>query len=98
SFGYWSGACSGGSPSCSVTMSSDQSVIATFLIDYYSISISTFGTGVGSVGTNPSGPTFANGTSVDLIAAPAGGSQFAGWTGDCASFGMQSTCTLLVKG
>jgi hypothetical protein len=80
-----------------VTMSSDQSVIATFLLETFTIAINTFGTGLGSVATNPGGPAFANGTTVDLIATPSGGSQFAGWTGDCASFGTQSVCTLLVN-
>ena len=96
-FGYWSGACSGSGP-CSVTMNSDQSVIATFLITYWDLAISKSGTGVGNVGANPSGPSYANGSSVQLIATAFSGSHFVGWSGDCASYGSQPICTLLMNG
>ena len=50
------------------------------------------GTGIncGSDCTEP----YAGGTSINLIATPAAGNSFAGWSGDCASFGTQPVCTL----
>jgi hypothetical protein len=58
------------------------------------------GTGSGSVASSPGGidcgvactATVASGTSLTLVATPAAGSRFAGWTGgDCSG---ESTCTI----
>lgn len=57
-----------------------------------SLAVSTSGSGTGSVASLPSGiscgqvcvESFAHDASVALIATPAGGSAFAGWSGDCS--------------
>ncbi|OGE81600.1 MAG: hypothetical protein A3E98_04165 [Candidatus Doudnabacteria bacterium RIFCSPHIGHO2_12_FULL_48_11] len=89
----WSGDCAG-SGSCSVTMSSDQSVTAVFNLlpaGTYNLSVSKTGTGSGTI----SGPgincgsdcseSYTDGTNVNLTANPAGDSEFVRWSGDCTS-------------
>jgi len=59
----------------------------------YSLSVSTNGTGSGSIsGTNCTSGTYASGTSIACTATPSGGSTFAGWSGGvCSGTG---TCAL----
>lgn len=61
----------------------------------YSMTISTSGTGSGTVAVNPSGPSYASGTVVTLTATPNTGSTFAGWSGACS--GMATTCTVTME-
>jgi hypothetical protein len=58
----------------------------------YKISIST--TGKGTVTTNPTGTTFAAGTSVTLTATPAAGSPWVGWSGGVTSKSQTITVTV----
>lgn len=66
----------------------------------YSLTVSTSGTGSGTVASNPAGiscgtdcsESYASGTSVVLTATAASGSAFAGW-GDACS-GLASSCTV----
>ncbi|HEV7608027.1 MAG TPA: GDSL-type esterase/lipase family protein [Steroidobacteraceae bacterium] len=59
------------------------------------LAVTRAGTGTGTVTSNPAGincgstcnASFTNGTSVTLIAAAAGGSAFAGWSGACSGTG-----------
>lgn len=53
----------------------------TNLCPSYTMSLSTAGTGSGTVSSSPAGSTYLNGTIVSLSAAPATGSTFAGWSG-----------------
>jgi hypothetical protein len=63
------------------------------------LGVTRAGTGTGTVTSDPPGiscgstcsHTFADGTSVTLFAAPASGSTFSGWSGDCTGTG---TCTV----
>ncbi len=59
----------------------------------YALTLTTAGTGSGTITSNPSGTTFASGTAVTLTAAPASGSTFTGWGGDCAFAGTSTTCS-----
>jgi hypothetical protein len=47
----------------------------------YSLTISTNGTGTGTVTTDPANGPFNSGTQVRITAVPTGGSIFAGWSG-----------------
>ncbi len=70
----------------------------------HTLSVSTSGDGGGNVNSDPSGidcpggeacsSQFPQGTGVTLTATADVGSVFAGWGGDCASFGTTPTCTL----
>jgi len=86
-FAGWSGGgCTGTAP-CTVTMSSAQTVTATFGLN--TLTVAKTGIGAGRV-TDPSGNIYcgvyctwdvAPGTLVTLSASPAAGSYFAGWSG-----------------
>ncbi len=93
-FTGWSGACNG-TGSCVVTMDAARSVTATFaLIPAYPLTIATAGAGSGTVAPSPIGTScglncreYAAGTAVTLVANPAAGSTFAGWSGACTGVG-----------
>ncbi|HYC36448.1 MAG TPA: DUF4214 domain-containing protein [Usitatibacter sp.] len=53
----------------------------------YLLTLTKSGTGQGSVGATPAGPSHASGTKVTVTAAPSAGSTFAGWSGACAGMG-----------
>lgn len=87
----WSGACTG-TTTCSLTMSSDRTVTATFA-PAFTLTVSKAGAGSGTVSGsgiacgNTCGLVFAQGTQVGLAATPSLGSAFAGWSGDCTGTG-----------
>ena len=81
-FTGWSGACTGSGP-CSVTMDSTKSVVATFTLKQYTLSLLTSGNGSGSITANPTGGTYAHGTVVSLTPVAAVSSLFTGWSGAC---------------
>ena len=86
-FAGWSGGRCSGTGACTVTMSSDQTVTAAFVPITHTLTVSRLGGGSGSVaGTKISCPracsaSYASGTVVTLIATPASGSAFSGWSG-----------------
>ncbi len=94
----WGGACSGASPTCSVTTLGRKIVTATF---GYRLSTTVAGPGGGELSTTPAGITcttscshaFPAGSSVSLTATPDAASEFGEWTGDCAGFD-PSACTV----
>ena len=96
-FGGWSGDCTG-TGTCSVSMSAARNVTATFVVAR-TLSVTTSGTGAGTVSSSPAGIScgtdcsqrYADGTSVTLSATPASGSTFAGWGGSCSGTG---SCTV----
>jgi Bacterial Ig domain/Divergent InlB B-repeat domain/Fibronectin type III domain len=100
----WGGACTG-TGSCSVTMSADTAVTATFdasTSSTYTLTVAKAGTGSGTVASSPGGiscgttcsATYASGFPVTLTATPASGSTFGGWSGACRGTG---TCTVLAN-
>jgi Tfp pilus assembly protein PilV len=106
SFTGWSGACSGTSATCMVTMSGARSVTAQFSGSSTTnvLTVSRSGTGSGSVtgegincGTDCT-ETFGDAKQVTLSASANSGSAFIGWSGACASAGTNSTCTVNVSG
>jgi hypothetical protein len=104
SFSGWGGACSGSTTTCTVTMSTDQSVSAGFTATpLYVLTVTDSGTGSGTVTSNSGGincgstctGSYTSGTSVTLTASASSGSTFTGWSGACS--GSASTCTLAMS-
>jgi subtilisin family serine protease len=97
-FTGWSGDCSG-TGTCTVTMSADHSVTATFAAQPHTLSVAVGGAGGGTVTSSPAGiscpgtcsASFAGGSTVTLTATPTSGSSFSSWSGDCSGTG---TCTV----
>ena len=91
-FGGWGGACSG-FDNCVVTMTSAQSVTATFALPQYTLNVSVAGNG--TVSSSPVGVScpsectmdYASGTPVTLTATPTAGATFNGWGGACSGNG-----------
>lgn len=106
-FDGWSGACTGTASTCTVTMTSDVAVGASFSTGSigaaYALSVSK--TGEGTVTSSPAGiscgsncsANFASGTSVTLTATPTSGFVFNTWGGACSASGASPTCTLLMS-
>ena len=101
-FGSWSGGgCSGSASTCVVTMSSAQSVTATFLPNE---TLTQTVVGTGSVSSSPSGiscpstcsATFTYNTSVTLTETPGAGYSFSTWGGAGASCGSATTCKVVM--
>lgn len=89
-FAGWSGACSGSTASCSVTMSEALGVKAQFVPRKFLVSVRQAGL-PGKIGGAPSGVSCVEGCSflreagskVTLTASPARGQRFVGWGGAC---------------
>src|SRR6266404_5684235 len=103
-FSGWSGACSGTTSSCTVTMSSpSQNVGASFTAQTAPIVLTIGGsgtvtsspTGLNCVGPNSCRQPFPLGTTVTLSAAPASGQTFVGWGGVCS--GSTPTCVIVAN-
>ncbi len=108
-FGGWSTACTG-TGSCTVTMTDNQTVQATFVaLQSITVAAGTGSTGSGTVSSSPVGidcivtagtvsgacsSAFPNGSVVTLSVAAAENSVFTGWTGACTG----STCAITVAG
>ena len=98
-FAGWSGACTG-TGICSVTLTADAGVTATFTPVSHALTVAKSGTGSGTVASSPAGiacgaacsASYTYGSVVTLTAAAAAGSTFVGWSGGgCAGTG---TCTV----
>jgi len=98
-FAGWSGACTGTSTTCTLTMDGPKSVTATFT-NKPVLTVSKLGNGTGTVTSSPVGincgtdcnEPYAQGTSVTLTATPDSDSTFGGWTGACG--GSNLTCSV----
>lgn len=101
-FAGWGGACAGQGNPCTVMMTADQSVTASFSL-LFTLSVTRAGAGSGTVTSNPPGincgsdcsEVYNDGTTVTLTAIPAPGSGFASWSGACA--GQGNPCTLAMS-
>ena len=103
SFSGWEGACSGTSPTCTLVMTEDRNVSASFERVFHTLSATIGGDGNGVVSSNPGGididradasasADFAYGTAVTLTASATPGSTFSGWSGDCSG----NDCTVVM--
>jgi uncharacterized repeat protein (TIGR02543 family) len=101
-FAGWTGACSGNSLTCTVTVNEHLEIGATF-VPAYTLSVAT--NGKGTVTSDPAGvgcgtggscsAKFAQGATVTLSATSLTG-VFTGWTGACT--GTSTTCTVTING
>ena len=103
-FTGWAGtSCSGTSDECNLTMNSDRSVTATFApLPKLAVTVNGNGNvsgGAGAINCGNGGvicsASFAQNATVTLIATPATGATFTGWTGACGGSG--TTCTVLMN-
>ncbi len=78
--------------------SKQNTIVITVRPEQVTFTVTTLGTGSGSVFLNPAGGTYDAGTVVTVTATPntlsTFGSTFDGWGGACATFGVQASCTL----
>jgi len=78
--------------------SKQGTVVITVRPEQVTFTVTTLGTGSGSVFLNPAGGTYDAGTVVTVTATPntlsTFTSTFDGWGGACATFGVQASCTL----
>ena len=104
-FTGWTGACAGTQPTCTVVMSDDRQVGATFEplppgSPY--LTVARNGNGTGTVSSSPLGINcgsdctqgYPAGTSVTLTATPSGATAFAGWSGGCTGTGPRCAVAL----
>ena len=90
-FTGWSGACTGASATCHVSMTVPHAATATFAVAKL-LTVAKAGTGTGQVTSSPVGiacgatctHAFAVGTVVTLTAVASSGSKFTGWSGACS--------------
>ncbi|UJR85692.1 InlB B-repeat-containing protein [Sandaracinus amylolyticus] len=106
-FSGWSGAptgtCTGTGP-CTVTMDQARTIGAAFTLNTYRLDVVREGGGGGTVTSNPTGiscgsdcdQTYSHGTAITLTAAPATGSNFAGWTG-ATGCGASTSCVVTLS-
>ena len=97
-FAGWTGACTGATLTCRVTMRQTQSSSASF-VELVPLTVDI--TGRGSVSSSPNGITectstcatsFSAGTEVTLTARPGSNRDFLRWRGACS--GRSTTCTI----
>jgi hypothetical protein len=100
----WSGDCSGGGPTCSLTMDGPKAVAVGFAgVTPAGFPLAVGSTGKGQVSADQGGidcgascgAVLASGTKVTLAAAPAAGWLFAGWRGACG--GVAPRCGLVLS-
>jgi hypothetical protein len=92
-FDHWSGDCTG-SGACQVTMSEDRSVTANFVLEEYTLTINTSGSG--SVDKSPDKMAYHYGDSVELTANPETDWLFDSWSGDLS--GSNNPETIVIDG
>ena len=91
--GSWSGDCSGGGSTCTVTMNGDRSASVSFVRQY---TLTTSDETGGSISPAPGTYTYDEDTPVALTATPDSGYRIGSWGGDCSGDG--STCSLTMDG
>jgi uncharacterized repeat protein (TIGR02543 family) len=75
----WTGACSGASPTCRVTMNGAKNVGAIFALNTYDLMVEVVGSG--AVIQSPLAGPYEHGTTVILTPAADAGYRFSGWSG-----------------
>jgi alpha-tubulin suppressor-like RCC1 family protein len=99
-FGSWSGCDSASSATCTLTLNASRSVVPTFTLSSFTLTVTKSGMGRGTVTSSPSGincgpkcsASYDGDTVVTLTADPNNGSVFNGWSGCNTVSG--SSCTV----
>jgi probable HAF family extracellular repeat protein len=99
-FSSWSGACSGTSTKCTLSMNASKVAKATFERLRYTLTVNK--TGNGTITSNPDGiscgsicsQSFIQNTAVALTATPDSANRFTGWSGACTGTG---SCTVTMS-
>ncbi len=99
----WSGACSGTSTTCTVSMDAAKDATANFALITYDLTV--LKQGLGKITSSPAGitcgadcnQTYVKGKQVVLTATPATGYYFAGWARACSAYATASSCTLTMN-
>ena len=92
-FTGWSGDCSGtASPVDTAMLDRDMTCMATFNLNQHTLTVSTAGTGSGTVGGSG---TYNFGTVHQATASANTGAAFTGWSGDCTSTASPYDVTML---
>jgi uncharacterized repeat protein (TIGR02543 family) len=94
SFDHWSGDLTGSNNPEVITIDGDETVIAHFTQDQYTLTITI--DGQGTVVKNPDYPTYTYGTTVDLAALPSTGWIFDHWSGDLS--GNENPTSIIMNG
>ncbi len=104
-FSGWSGGGCSGTGSCTVTMSADTTVTATFNVssDTFTLTTTVTGSASGTVTSDLAGincgsdcsEAYAVNTSVTLTASPGSGASFKSWSGACS--GTSTTCSVFMS-
>ncbi len=100
-FVSWAGACAGQGNPCTLAMTADQAVTATFA-PLFNLSVTAAGEGSGTLTSDPLGidcgadcsEAYVSGTAVTLTATAAAGAAFVSWEGACAGQGNPCTITM----
>jgi surface protein len=100
-FEGWSGACTGETSTCQVTVNEASNVTATFT-RLHTLLVTKDGAGSGVVTSSPAGidcgaeceAIYAAGTVVTLTATADDGSAFVGWSGSCAGTDLSCQVTM----
>src|SRR5438552_378775 len=98
--GWQGGGCAGVDP-CTVTLTADTTVTATFDLQTFALTVVLAGTGSGTVASSPAGSTcgtscwrYTSGSRVTLTPTPAPGSVLIGWQGGGCTGTASCTVTL----
>jgi len=83
-FNSWSGDIESTENPVNVTMDSSKTIIATFIQEYYTLTVDIDGSG--TVAIDPLQPTYTYGTRINLTANPSLGWSFSYWSGDISSY------------
>lgn len=104
-FSGWSGGGCSGTGNCTVTMSADTTVTASFNLssDTFTLDTTVTGSASGTVTSSPAGincgsdcsGVYAVNTSVTLTATAGSGGSFKGWSGACS--GTSTTCSVFMS-
>ena len=76
-------------------VTANHTIAAGFAAINYTLSVTKAGSGKGTVTNNPSGTSFAAGTTVTLTATASWPSVFSGWSGACS--GTSPTCNITMN-